>query len=124
MAPLQVKVLPLEPQVSVSRRPGEDACSPSPLAAIMSTAVEATGFIMCLISWMVTGASLVNDYWKISTESGNVITALRYFQNLWHTCTENSGSLAQCQDFLSLLALDGKTGRRRNAIGKLREVND
>lgn len=124
MAPLQVKVLPLEPQVSVSRSPGEDACSPSPLAAIMSTALEATGFIMCLISWMVTGASLVNDYWKISTVAGNVITAVRHFQNLWHTCVENSASLAECQDFQSMLALDGKTGWRRNAIEKLREVND
>uniref|UniRef100_H3CAT5 Claudin n=2 Tax=Tetraodon nigroviridis TaxID=99883 RepID=H3CAT5_TETNG len=71
----------------------------------MSTAVEATGFVMCLISWLVTGASLVNDYWKVSTVSGSVIVAVRQFENLWHSCAENSAGIAECRDFESLLAL-------------------
>ncbi|TMS10069.1 claudin 15-like a [Larimichthys crocea] len=71
----------------------------------MSTAVEATGFIMCIISWLVTGASLVNDYWKISTVSGSVIISQRQFENLWHACAENSAGIAECRDFESLLAL-------------------
>ncbi|XP_070775186.1 claudin 15-like a [Enoplosus armatus] len=71
----------------------------------MSTAVEATGFIMCIFSWLMTGAALVNDYWKISTVSGSVIISQRQFENLWHSCAENSAGIAECRDFESLLAL-------------------
>uniref|UniRef100_UPI0037E79C8C claudin 15-like a n=1 Tax=Semicossyphus pulcher TaxID=241346 RepID=UPI0037E79C8C len=73
----------------------------------MSTAVEATGFIMCIIGWVLTGAALVNDYWKISTVSGSVIISQRQFENLWHSCAENSGGIAECRDFESMLALPG-----------------
>lgn len=75
----------------------------------MSTSVEATGFIMVMISWLLTGAALVNDYWKISSMSGGVILTYREFENLWHSCAENSGGIAECRDFESLLALPGKT---------------
>ncbi|XP_034039593.1 claudin 15-like a [Thalassophryne amazonica] len=71
----------------------------------MSTAVEGTGFIMCLIGWLITGAALANDYWKISTVSGSVIISQRHFENLWHSCAENSAGIAECQDFMSLLSL-------------------
>lgn len=71
----------------------------------MSTAVETAGFIMCLLGVMVTGASLVNDYWKISSVSGSLITSIRDFVNLWHSCAENSAGIAECRDFESLLAL-------------------
>uniref|UniRef100_A0A3Q4I5E8 Claudin n=1 Tax=Neolamprologus brichardi TaxID=32507 RepID=A0A3Q4I5E8_NEOBR len=76
----------------------------------MSTAVEAVGFIMCIISWLVNGAALVNDYWKVSTVSGSVIISQRQFENLWHACAENSAGIAECRDFESMLALPGKTG--------------
>ncbi|CAL8234103.1 unnamed protein product [Arctogadus glacialis] len=33
----------------------------------MSTAVEAVGFVLCIISWLITGTALGNDYWKVST---------------------------------------------------------
>ncbi|GAA6229478.1 claudin-15-like [Lates japonicus] len=71
----------------------------------MSTALEATGFLMCIISWLVTGAALANDYWKISTVSGSVIISQRQFENLWHSCAENSAGIAECRDFESLLGL-------------------
>ncbi|XP_054603246.1 claudin 15-like a isoform X2 [Nothobranchius furzeri] len=71
----------------------------------MSTAVEATGFLMCIIGWLVTGSALGNDYWKISTVSGSVIISQRQFENLWHACAENSAGIAECRDFESLLAL-------------------
>lgn len=71
----------------------------------MSTAVEATGFIMCIVSFLLTGAALVNDYWKISTVSGSVIISQRQFENLWHSCAENSAGIAECRDFESMLAL-------------------
>lgn len=78
-------------------------------SVIMSTAVEAVGFIMCIISWLVNGAALVNDYWKVSTVSGSVIISQRQFENLWHACAENSAGIAECRDFESMLALPGKT---------------
>lgn len=71
----------------------------------MSTAVEATGFIMSILGWVLAGACLVNDYWKISTVSGSVIISQRQFENLWHACAENSGGIAECRDFESMLAL-------------------
>lgn len=73
----------------------------------MTTALETTGFIMALLSWLLTGAALVNDYWKISTVSGSVIISLRQFENLWHSCAENSAGIAECRDFESMLALPG-----------------
>ncbi|XP_060901470.1 claudin 15-like a [Labrus mixtus] len=71
----------------------------------MSTAVEATGFVLCILGWLLNGAALVNDYWKISTVSGSVIISQRQFENLWHSCAENSAGIAECRDFESLLAL-------------------
>nr|URX57492.1 claudin 15c [Lateolabrax maculatus] len=71
----------------------------------MSTAVEATGFMMCMLSWLINGAALSNDYWKISTVSGSVIISQRQFENLWHACAENSAGIAECRDFESMLAL-------------------
>ncbi|XP_037837927.1 claudin 15-like a isoform X2 [Kryptolebias marmoratus] len=71
----------------------------------MSTAVEATGFIMAIIAWLITGSALANDYWKISTVSGSVIISQRQFENLWHACAENSAGIAECRDFESMLAL-------------------
>lgn len=82
----------------------------------MSTAVEATGFIMCLISWLVTGAALSNDYWKISTVSGSVIISQRLFENLWHACAENSAGIAECRDFESLLGLPGEYNHTNKCI--------
>uniref|UniRef100_A0A7N6B6R3 Claudin n=1 Tax=Anabas testudineus TaxID=64144 RepID=A0A7N6B6R3_ANATE len=71
----------------------------------MSTAMESTGFVMCIISWLVTGVSLANDQWKISSVSGTIITAQRLTENLWHSCAENSAGMSECRDFVSLLAL-------------------
>lgn len=76
----------------------------------MSTAVEATGFMMGIVAWLITGAALANDYWKISTVSGSVIISQRQFENLWHACAENSAGIAECRDFESMLALPGKLG--------------
>ncbi|XP_070700729.1 claudin 15-like a [Pempheris klunzingeri] len=73
----------------------------------MSTAVEATGFLMSMLAWLINGATLANDYWKISTVSGNVIISQRHFENLWHSCVENSGGIAECKDFESMLDLPG-----------------
>lgn len=73
----------------------------------MSTAIEATGFLMCIASWLINGAALANDYWKVSTVSGSVIISHRQYENLWHACAEDSSGIAECRDFESLLALPG-----------------
>ncbi|XP_075878333.1 claudin 15-like a [Nelusetta ayraudi] len=71
----------------------------------MSTAIEATGYLMVVISLLVTGTSLINDEWKISSVSGGIIIAFRETENLWHSCAMNSAGIAECRDFTSLLAL-------------------
>lgn len=73
----------------------------------MSTAVEATGFFMCIASWLITGTALANDYWKVSSVSGSVIISTRQYENLWHSCAEDSSGIAECRDFESLLGLPG-----------------
>ncbi|XP_064157528.1 claudin 15-like b isoform X2 [Anguilla rostrata] len=73
----------------------------------MSTATEVTGFFLCVGSWLITGASLANDYWKVSTFSGSVIVSTRQYENLWHSCAEDSSGITNCRDFESMLALPG-----------------
>ncbi|KAG9338502.1 hypothetical protein JZ751_025737 [Albula glossodonta] len=72
---------------------------------IMSTALEVTGFFLCVGSWLLTGASVANDYWKVSSFSGSVITSNRLYENLWHSCAEDSAGITNCRDFESMLAL-------------------
>uniref|UniRef100_A0AAY4EC66 Claudin n=1 Tax=Denticeps clupeoides TaxID=299321 RepID=A0AAY4EC66_9TELE len=73
----------------------------------MSTALETVGFFLGAISWLITGAALANDYWKISTVSGSVIISNRQYENLWHSCAEDSTGVATAETFESLLALPG-----------------
>ncbi|KAI4898832.1 hypothetical protein NFI96_021559, partial [Prochilodus magdalenae] len=71
----------------------------------MSLALEITGFLLGVASWLVTGVSLANDYWKVSSFAGSVIISNRHYENLWHSCAEDSTGIAECRDFESLLAL-------------------
>ncbi|XP_060762454.1 claudin 15-like a [Neoarius graeffei] len=73
----------------------------------MSTALELTGFLLGVASWLIIGASLTNDYWKISSVSGSAIISSRQYENLWHACAEDSTGISQCRDFESLLDLPG-----------------
>lgn len=74
----------------------------------MSTALEVTGFLLGVASWLVTGAALANDYWKVSSFSGSVIVSSRQYMNLWHSCAEDSTGIAECLAFQSLLELPGE----------------
>ncbi|XP_020359398.1 claudin-15-like [Oncorhynchus kisutch] len=71
----------------------------------MSTAVELTGFLLCVASCLLTGSSLANDYWKMSSVSGSVIVSTRQIQNLFHSCAENSAGIRNWKDFQSMLSL-------------------
>ncbi|XP_075993706.1 claudin 15-like a [Genypterus blacodes] len=70
-----------------------------------SSLSEVIGYVTVVASWLLTGASLANDYWRISTIAGSVITTQREFVNLWHTCTESSLGISQCRDFDTILGL-------------------
>ncbi|XP_036409545.1 claudin 15-like a [Megalops cyprinoides] len=71
----------------------------------MSTMLEMTGLMLCVGGWLLTGIALANDYWKVSSHSGNVIISNRQYENLWHSCAENSAGISTCRDFESMLAL-------------------
>ncbi|XP_048845608.1 claudin-15-like [Brienomyrus brachyistius] len=73
----------------------------------MSTGLEVTGFMLGAASWLLTGVALANDYWKVSTYSGSVIVSNRQYENLWHSCAEDSSGVSNCRDFQSMLSLPG-----------------
>lgn len=76
---------------------------------IMSTGVQLLGFLMCLGGWLLSFVSLVNDSWRTSTFSDQVITSVWYYQNLWQSCAEGSTGVTNCKQFESMLSLSGKT---------------
>ncbi|XP_025020228.1 claudin-15-like isoform X1 [Python bivittatus] len=71
----------------------------------MSLVLELTGFIFTLGGWVIIGTTLSNSYWKVSTVLGNVITTSTLYENLWHSCAEESTGISNCKAFNSLLAL-------------------
>ncbi|KAL2095864.1 hypothetical protein ACEWY4_008012 [Coilia grayii] len=73
----------------------------------MSTGLQIVGFFLGVGSWLLTGACLSNDYWKVSSFAGSVIISTQQYQNLWHSCAEDSTGIKNCRDFESLLALPG-----------------
>lgn len=73
----------------------------------MTAALEIVGFFLCLGGWAIIGATLPNNYWKVSSIHGSVITTSTLFENLWRSCAEDSTGVSNCREFDSLLALPG-----------------
>ncbi|XP_072546881.1 claudin 15-like b isoform X1 [Salminus brasiliensis] len=73
----------------------------------MAMAMEIIGFLMCVAGWLLTGVSLANDYWRVTSFAGSVITSTRQYQNLWYACAEASTGVKNCRRFESMLALEG-----------------
>ncbi|XP_048398240.1 claudin-15-like isoform X2 [Stegostoma tigrinum] len=71
----------------------------------MAAAIEITGFLMGLAGWMLTGSTLANNYWKISTVYGSVITSSRLYENLWKSCAQDSTGVFNCRMFETMLGL-------------------
>ncbi|GCC20467.1 claudin-15-like isoform X2 [Chiloscyllium punctatum] len=71
----------------------------------MAAAIEITGFLMGLAGWMLTGSTLANNYWKISTVFGSVITSSRLYENLWKSCAQDSTGVFNCRMFETMLGL-------------------
>ncbi|XP_009672425.1 claudin-15 isoform X3 [Struthio camelus] len=71
----------------------------------MSAALEIAGFLLCLGGWILIGATLPHNYWKISSIHGSVITTSTLFENLWKSCAEDSTGVSNCREFDSMFAL-------------------
>ncbi|XP_078419583.1 claudin-15-like [Cetorhinus maximus] len=71
----------------------------------MAAALEVVGFLMGLAGWMLTGSTLANNYWKISTVYGSVITSSRLYENLWKSCAQDSTGVFNCRMFQTMLGL-------------------
>ncbi|XP_017214719.2 claudin 15-like b isoform X2 [Danio rerio] len=73
----------------------------------MSTGVQLLGFLMCLGGWLLSFISLLNDSWRVSSFSDQLITSQWYYQNLWQTCAKASTGVTNCKEFESMLSLAG-----------------
>nr|XP_033781197.1 claudin-15 isoform X1 [Geotrypetes seraphini] len=73
----------------------------------MSVIIETTGFYFGIIGSVFLGIALFNQYWRVSTVEGNVITTSTLYENLWQSCATDSTGVYNCRDFPSLLALSG-----------------
>uniref|UniRef100_A0A803V2B2 Claudin n=1 Tax=Ficedula albicollis TaxID=59894 RepID=A0A803V2B2_FICAL len=76
----------------------------------MDCAATAVGSKQCkrflyMLSSDLIGATLPNNYWKVSSIHGSVITTSTLFENLWKSCAEDSTGVSNCRDFDSMLAL-------------------
>uniref|UniRef100_A0A8C8E4E6 Claudin n=1 Tax=Otus sunia TaxID=257818 RepID=A0A8C8E4E6_9STRI len=69
----------------------------------MTAALEIVGFLLCLGGWAIVGATLPNNYWKVSSIYGSVITTSTLFENLWKSCAEDSTGVSNCREFDSML---------------------
>jgi len=77
------------------------------LLTSMTAALEIVGFLLCLAGWAIIGATLPNNYWKVSSIHGSVITTSTLFENLWKSCAKDSTGVSNCREFDSMLALPG-----------------
>uniref|UniRef100_A0A8C5IC27 Claudin n=1 Tax=Junco hyemalis TaxID=40217 RepID=A0A8C5IC27_JUNHY len=71
----------------------------------MTATLEIVGFILSLGGLAFIGATLPNNYWKVSSLHGSVITTSTLFENLWKSCATDSTGVSNCRDFDSMLAL-------------------
>ncbi|XP_028654169.1 claudin-15-like isoform X2 [Erpetoichthys calabaricus] len=73
----------------------------------MNAAVEALGFFLGFIGWVLFGVTLTNSYWKVSSVDGTLITATIVYENLWMNCGLDSTGVHNCHEFPSMLSLSG-----------------
>ncbi|XP_061235284.1 claudin-15-like isoform X2 [Neopsephotus bourkii] len=71
----------------------------------MTSALEIVSLLLCLGGLAIIGATLPNNYWKVSSLHGSVITTTTLFENLWKSCAQDSIGVSNCREFDSLLAL-------------------
>lgn len=69
---------------------------------------EILAFILSSSGWVLVSSTLPTEYWKVSTQDGTVITTATFWSNLWKTCVTDSTGVSNCEDFPSMLALEGQ----------------
>ncbi|XP_060710623.1 claudin-15-like [Hemiscyllium ocellatum] len=69
------------------------------------SALDAAGFVLALLGWVLIGVCLGVDQWRVSTLDGSVITTSTIYENLWKSCASDSTGVYNCRDFLSLFGL-------------------
>ncbi|MCJ8739789.1 hypothetical protein PDJAM_G00051130 [Pangasius djambal] len=81
-------------------------CVTHPTTLGLPVAAELLGFLLCVGGWLLSGVSLANNYWRVSSYVGSVIISTRQYENLWQACAEASTGVTNCRMFDSMLALD------------------
>ncbi|XP_026184060.1 claudin-15-like [Mastacembelus armatus] len=73
----------------------------------MNAKLEAFFLLLGFLGWLMVGVALSNRYWKVSKVDGGLITTSTIYENLWMSCTTDSTGVHFCEDFPSLLELNG-----------------
>ncbi|XP_018621684.1 claudin-10-like, partial [Scleropages formosus] len=69
--------------------------------------IEILVYFFSVSGWVLVCSTLPADYWKVSSNDGTIISTISFWSNLWKTCTIDSTSVTSCNDFSSMLDLDG-----------------
>uniref|UniRef100_UPI00358E9E1C uncharacterized protein isoform X2 n=1 Tax=Myxine glutinosa TaxID=7769 RepID=UPI00358E9E1C len=67
--------------------------------------LDLTGMLIAILGWILVASTLADEYWRVSSVAGSVITSVTIYENLWKSCAMDSTGLSNCRDFQSLLAL-------------------
>ncbi|XP_056602370.1 claudin-15b isoform X2 [Triplophysa dalaica] len=73
----------------------------------MKDALQIGALFMGFLGCVSVVVSLYNNYWRVSSTEGSVITTSTIFENLWMSCADDSSGVYNCWNFQSLLALPG-----------------
>lgn len=80
----------------------------------MKDALQIGALFMGFLGCVSVVVSLYNNYWRVSSTDGSVITTSTIFENLWMSCADDSSGVYNCWNFQSLLALPGKKNHRQD----------
>nr|XP_020443425.1 claudin-10-like [Monopterus albus] len=67
--------------------------------------IEIVCFMSCLCGWILVCSTIPTDFWMVSEDSGNVMTASNFYSNLWKECVVDSTGATACKDYTSMMAL-------------------
>ncbi|XP_041864728.1 claudin-15-like [Melanotaenia boesemani] len=73
----------------------------------MKAIIEVIALFLGFVGWILIFVSLENQYWKESSDDGNVILTSTIYENLWMSCASDSTGTFDCRYFPSLFALPG-----------------
>ncbi|KAH0623862.1 hypothetical protein JD844_007033 [Phrynosoma platyrhinos] len=71
-----------------------------------STAIQISALVLAFLGLILLHTATVNNNWKYSTSSTQIITASWINEGLWKSCVATSFGSVQCKTFPSLLILE------------------